>query len=85
MIKVASGLIKKFLEANNFVGWTSLWGDIYVMPGYENNEMVIKHEQAHLAQMKREGKVSFMYNYTKEYLKNGYTKNKYEIEARKVV
>ena len=82
MIKIATGLIKKFMEVNKFAGWTSIWGDIYVMPGYEKDERLIKHEQVHLEQIKREGKVSFMYNYTKELIKHGYTKNKYEIEAR---
>lgn len=43
----------------------------------------IRHEQEHLNQMTREGKLRFMANYVWWLLRYGYWNNPYEIEARK--
>ena len=82
-VKTAKGIIKYCLEKYKFIGWTSVWGTIYVLPGHENDKELLEHEYVHLAQMKKEGKFKFIIDYASEILKHGYRDNKYEIEARK--
>ena len=47
------------------VGWTSLWRVVYILPGYENNERVLRHEPKHLERIERDGRVlvSIKYRY----------------------
>lgn len=49
--------------------------------GY-NNERLLKHEQAHIDQYKRDGLIRFMLNYVWLNIQYGYENNPYEIEAR---
>ncbi len=81
-IKTASGLIKLYMRMFNFQGWASLWGSIYIYPGYEWDEILIRHERQHLLQMERDGKVKFMLLYMWYMVRYGYQANPYEIEAR---
>ena len=84
MIKVASGPLLWFMKRMKFQGWTSLWGNIYFTPGYETDVGLIRHEQKHLEQMQRDGKMVYMVKYLYWNLKYGYFSNPYEVEARKV-
>ena len=80
--RAATGLIKFALSKLGYVAWTSPWHIIYVMPGWERQEWLMRHERAHLAQMKRDGSIVFMVRYAYWHLRYGYRNNPYEIEAR---
>ena len=81
-LKTATGPIKWFMKACGFVGWASFWNTIYVLPGWEFNRRLIRHELCHLEQIGREGRLRFSINYLLELVRHGYLMNKYEIEAR---
>lgn len=81
-IKEARGLIKSFMKLFGFLGWTSLWNTVYLMPGHKSNAVVVQHELIHIEQMRREGKLLFMLKYTWWLLTRGYKNNPYEVEAR---
>lgn len=70
------------MNSCGFFGWTSLWGTIYVLKGQEENTRLIKHEQTHLIQMERDGKIPFLFKYAYWHLRYGYKNNPYEVEAR---
>lgn len=82
-IRIATGLIKLWMRLWGFTGWSSLWGAIYVMPGFQHNKALIRHEAMHLEQMRRDGKARFMARYAWWTLRYGYQDNPYEAEARK--
>ena len=82
-IKTAKGPIKWFMEACGFAGWTSFWDTIYVLPGYETNERLLRHEMKHLEQIERDGILKFSVKYLWWLARYGYLNNPYEIEARK--
>ena len=46
------------------------------------NKRWVKHETCHVSQYRRYGLIGFLSRYLWESLKNGYTNNKYEVEAR---
>ncbi len=83
MTRTATGLIALYLRLTGFKGWTSLWGVIYLAPGWEKCDWLIRHESMHLEQMRRDGKFVFMLKYMYWFVRHGYTNNPYEIEARK--
>jgi hypothetical protein len=56
-IRTATGLIAWYLRATGFKGWTSFWNTIYVMPGHENNQRLLRHERKHLEQIERDGRL----------------------------
>ena len=82
MIRTASGLILRYMKACGFHGWTSFWGVIYIAPGYELNEALIRHESKHLEQMQRDGKLAYLIKYSFWTLRYGYKMNPYEVQAR---
>ena len=82
MIRTASGLILRYMKACGFHGWTCFWGVIYMAPGYELHEALIRHERKHLEQMQRDGKLVYLIKYTYWLIRYGYLANPYEIEAR---
>ena len=81
-LRIASGPIRWFMQACGFKGWASFWRTIYVMPGYEHNERLLRHERCHLEQIERDGRVLFSLRYSWWTLRHGYFMNPYEIEAR---
>ena len=81
--KIATGLIKKYMEKKGFRGWTSLWNTVYYIDEDAINDVrLIKHELCHIEQMHREGKCMFMLKYIWYDLTVDYALNPYEIEAR---
>jgi hypothetical protein len=82
MIKTANGLILLYMRFCGFQGWTSFWGSIYLAPGYEMHQGLIRHERKHLEQMQRDGKLVYLIKYSYWLLRYGYKNNPYEIEAR---
>jgi hypothetical protein len=82
MIRTASGLIQMYMKACGFQGWTSFWGVIYMTPGYEQHDALIRHERKHLEQMQRDGGLVYLIKYSYWLLRYGYKMNPYEVEAR---
>ena len=81
-LRIASGPIRWYMLACGFKGWASFWETIYVLPGWEFNRPLIRHELRHLDQIRREGRLRFAIGYLWELLRHGYWNNKYEIAAR---
>ena len=81
-IKTATGPLKWYMQALGFKGLTSFWETIYVMPGWEQNRALIRHELCHLEQIRREGRLRFAIGYLWKLVRSGYWANKYEVEAR---
>ena len=49
---------------------------------YEITEATYAHEQAHIEQVKRDGRLKFIFKYLWYSIRYGYDKNPYEVEAR---
>ena len=82
MIRTASGPILLYMKVCGFQGWTSFWNVIYMAPGYELHQGLIRHERKHLEQMQRDGKLVYLIKYSFWLLRYGYKMNPYEVEAR---
>lgn len=82
VIRTATGPIKWYMNLCGFRGWTSFWNTIYVLQGSETDEALIRHEQCHLEQIERDGRIKFAIKYMFWLVKYGYWNNPYEIEAR---
>lgn len=81
-IRTATGLIAAYMKLCSFAGWTSFWNVIYVLPGHEHNERLLRHERCHLEQIERDGRLLFSIKYAWWTLRHGYWMNPYEVEAR---
>ena len=73
---------KKLIGGYN--GYAAIPFGIFIKESEKDNKMLIEHEMVHWRQFQREGLIPFLINYGLEALKNGYDKNKYEIEAREL-
>lgn len=82
-MKPATGLILWYMNMMRFDGWASLWDTIYIRPGFEWDTGLIRHEQKHLEQMRRDGKFTYMVKYLWWWATKGYLANPYEVEARR--
>lgn len=83
-VKTAKGFIAWYMRLFRFQGWASFWNTIYVMPGYEHDQRLIRHEMRHLEQIEHEGRILFSIKYLWWTLRHGYWNNPYEIDARSV-
>ena len=81
-VRAAKGLLLWWMNKSGYTGWCSLWGVMYLHPNELDNQELIRHENVHGEQMKRDGKVLFMIKYCWRSLRHGYWDNPYEIEAR---
>lgn len=81
-VRTATGLLAWIMRRVGFLGWTSFWGAVYVLPGHENNERLLRHERKHLEQVERDGRVLFSIKYLWWLARCGYWLNPYEIQAR---
>ena len=81
-VRTATGLIAWYMRRCGFEGWASFWRAVYVLPGYENDARLIRHELHHLHQIERDGLVRFALRYGWWLLRYGYRNNPYEVEAR---
>lgn len=82
VIRTSTGLIAAYMRLCGFRGWTSFWRTVYVLPGRENDEHLLRHEQCHLDQIERDGRLLFSIQYTWMTVRYGYWNNPYEVEAR---
>ena len=62
-VRTATGLILVFLRLSGFAGLTSLWRTVYVIPGREHDQRLLRHERAHLEQIERDGRLVFAARY----------------------
>lgn len=84
-VKTATGLIAAYMRVCGFAGWASFWRTIYVLPGHEHNERLLRHERKHLEQIERDGRVVFSIKYLWWLAKFGCNgDHPYEVEARAV-
>lgn len=81
-IRTTTDMISAYMQACGFAGWAPFWRVIYVLPGHENNQRLIRHERKHLEQIERDGRVLFSIKYLYWLCRYGYQKCPYEIEAR---
>ena len=82
VIRTSTGLIAAYLRLCGFRGWASFWNAIYVLPGYEHDQRLLRHERKHLEQIERDGRLLFSIKYSWWTLRHGYHMNPYEVEAR---
>lgn len=82
-VKTATGLIAAYMRSCKFDGWASFWNVIYVLPGFENDQRLLRHERCHLEQIERDGRLVFSIKYLYWLCRYGYQKCPYEVEARK--
>lgn len=81
-IRTATGLIAAYMRLFGFKGWTSFWRTIYVLPGFENDQRLLRHERCHLEQVERDGRLLFSIKYLYRLCRYGYKNCPYEMEAR---
>ena len=81
-VRTAHGLIAAYMNLCGFYGWASFWRTVYVLPGHERDERLLRHEREHLRQIERDGRLLFSAKYLWWFLRYGYWNNPYEVEAR---
>ena len=81
-IRTATGLIAAYMRMCGFKGWASFWRTIYVLPGREHDQRLLRHERKHIEQIERDGRLLFAIKYSWWALRYGYWKNPYEVQAR---
>lgn len=81
-VKTATGPLAWYMKRCGFSGWTSFWNTIYVLPGFEHDERLLRHERCHLEQIERDGRIMFAIKYSWWLVKFGYKNCPYEVEAR---
>ena len=81
-VRIATGLIAWYMRAFGFAGWASFWSTIYVTPGFQNDQRLLRHERKHLEQIECDGRLLFSIKYLWWLCRYGYYMNPYEIEAR---
>lgn len=81
-VRTATGLLAWLMRRAGFLGWTSFWHVVYVLPGREHDERLLRHERCHLEQIERDGRAVFAVKYLYWLWRYGYRGNPCEIEAR---
>ena len=83
--KIATGWIKKYMEYQGFLAWTSFWSCIYYKDiECMRNKKIQRHELKHIEQINREGDIKFSIKYLWYSFKYGYHSplHVYEEQAR---
>lgn len=62
-VRTATGLLAWLMRRAGFLGWTSFWDTVYVMPDHEHNDRLLRHERCHLQQIERDGRLKFSIRY----------------------
>ena len=81
-MKTATGLILWWMKLFGFYGWTSSFGNIYAIAGYETSITLRRHEECHVMQIKRDGFVGYHLKTLWYLIRYGYQNSPYEVEAR---
>lgn len=83
-VRIATGLIAWCMRSCGFKGWASFWNTVYIIPGWESYQPLLRHERKHLEQIERDGRLWFSIKYLYWLAKFGYNGgHPYEVEARK--
>ena len=82
IIRTATGLIAAYMRLCGSRGWVTFLSTIYVMPGHESDERLLRHERCHLEQIERDGRLLFAIKYLYWLCRYGYKNCPYEVEAR---
>lgn len=69
-IRTATGLIAWCMRLRGFRGLGSFWCIIYVMPGHEHDQRLLRRERKHLEQIESDGRPLLAIKYP------------YQVEAR---
>lgn len=83
-MKEAVGPCLWFLRWVNHWAMTLPWGTIYCVPEQLNNAQLLKHEQVHLDQIKRDGAITWTLRAWYYALRYSRQDNPYEVEARAI-
>ena len=83
-MKTATGLILWFLKRSGALAITMPWKAIYCRPGEEANANLLKHEEVHVDQIKKDGPWKWTVLVLWYLLRYGYKNSPYEIDARNV-
>lgn len=75
-------LLAKAYGTHKMIGFTTYWNTIIIRKGYEHRDSLIAHELTHVKQINNLGIFKFTLEYCKELYRNGYKKNRFEVEAR---
>ena len=78
---VTGGFLGWYMRACKFDGWTSLWCTIYVLPSFEHDQRLLRHERCHLEQIERDGRIWFALKYSRWTIRHSYWNNHYEVES----
>lgn len=81
-IRVAGPVLRWVLNRFGFAAMVVPWRRIVVLDEYKFEPWLIRHELAHIAQMDRDGWLTFWRQCLRWYFVPGYDKSPYEIEAR---
>jgi len=78
-----AGPVARFIVARfGFCGITAPWSTVYIAPGWMHDATLMRHEIAHLGQMRRDGWLRFWVMICVWFVYPGYARSPYEIEAR---
>lgn len=58
------GLIAAYMRLCGFKGWASFWRTIYVLPGHENDQRLLRHERCHLEQIESDDRILLTLKYS---------------------
>lgn len=75
-------LVRLYMDFFKYDGLATVWNTIYFRTKDHKSDRLLKHEQQHIKQMKREGKILYLIKYHYYWITKGYWNNPYEIEAR---
>ena len=78
---VRCALTHQLMRGLSLKSWPSPWGVLYVRPGCEHDERLIRHGRCHLRQMASDGWWLFYALYLYWLVRLGHDGNPYEIEA----
>ena len=81
-VRIATSLLAWYMRHCGFIGWASFWNTVYVMPGWESYQPLLRHERKHLEHIKNDGRILLALKYLWWTLRHGYYMNPYEVEAR---
>ena len=81
-VRIVTCLHAWYMKRCGFCGWASFWHTIYVLPGNEHNDLLLRHERCHLERIQRDGCLLFALKYSWWTIHHGYWSNPYKVEAR---
>lgn len=76
-------LVRWYMNFFKYDGLATVWNTIYFRNISVKSTRLLAHENKHIEQMMRDGKLIYLVKYHYYWVKHGYVNNPYEIEARK--